>query len=113
MRLERLHPTEPVLLVRGLLSEEETATLLGKAQERFNQSLVGGSHTMTTSTTHTHTHTHSLSLSPSPSLSFWRNSLTCMSRQLPLFTSALALYRLCRIARSAYLTALAKSDSWK
>ena len=40
--MERLHPTEPVLLVRGLLSEEETATLLGKAQERFNQSLVGG-----------------------------------------------------------------------
>lgn len=36
-----------------------------------------------------------------------------MNMQLPLLTSALALYRLCRIARSAYLTALVRSASWK
>ena len=36
-----------------------------------------------------------------------------MNMQFPLFTSAFALYRLCFIARSAYMIALSSSPSWK
>lgn len=42
VRLERQHPTEPILLVRGLLTLAECDKLYDKAEAKFNVSLVGG-----------------------------------------------------------------------
>lgn len=42
VQLERQHPTEPIMLVRGLLTEAECAGLLKMAEEKFNVSQVGG-----------------------------------------------------------------------
>jgi hypothetical protein len=42
VRLERQHQTEPILLVRGLLTSDECDKLAQKAEALFNVSLVGG-----------------------------------------------------------------------
>eukprot|EP01043_Picozoa_sp_COSAG02_P075605 COSAG02_NODE_15672_length_1150_cov_0.960990_1_plen_343_part_10 len=42
VRLERQHPTEPILLVRGLLTSDECDKLGQKAEALFNVSMVGG-----------------------------------------------------------------------
>ena len=42
VRLERQHPTEPILLVRGLLTPAECDGLIDRAEAKFNQSMVGG-----------------------------------------------------------------------